>query len=453
MITEPGDANATMPVGVTLSVLICSTNTRYQTFGRAIQDQIWPQYDALAPADRERVEIMILTDNKSIMLGEKRNIMVDASRGRYVQFIDDDDRIEPDMITSVLAAIDQSGADVITFLSSVTINGGEPKLCRYSKRYHHDQNTATEYRRLPNHICVIKREVAIKATFPNLLYGEDSAYSKLLAPHIRTEYHIPRVLYHYDYNAETTEAQRHRSGAIRQRDQKPVVDVVILSNAKTAALRHMTQRTINTCLAGANTLPVNVIVMEQAGRTYQHATVINSPGRFNYNRFANDGAARGSAPWIMIANNDLVFHDGWLHQLLAADHPVVSPVNPGDSRQQGIAENETGTINGRHFSGWCFMIKRELWSQLGGLDDCVDFWCSDDVTVEQLKAAGVAPMIVPGAKVKHYGSQTLRAERGDHGELTWRQVAIFNEKYGAHKFEDDQRFIAWKQKALSDPKT
>ncbi|GAB3750004.1 glycosyltransferase [Microlunatus parietis] len=455
MTSTPSDAARTPAGGVALSLLTCSTNTRYRTFGRAIQDQIWPQYDALPEADRARVEIMILTDNKAMMLGEKRNVMVDAARGEYVQFIDDDDRIEPDLITSVLAAIDANpGVDVITFLASVTINGGPPKICRYSKAFGRDLNTPTEYRRLPNHICCIRREVALQATFPNLIRGEDSAYSRLLLPHLRTEHAIDRVLYHYDYSDETTETQQHRRGVIRTRpDQPPIVDVVVLSNATGARLRRMTQHTIDTCLAGANTLPVRVIVLEQQQVRYQRAETVHAPEPFGFNEFANRGARLGSAEWIMIANNDLVFEDGWLHQLLAAGHPIVSPLNPGDHRQRDLDGNETGRVNGRHLSGWCYMITRKLWQQIGGFDERLRFWCCDDAVLEQCVAAGVDPMIVPAARVRHLVSATLRssASSTDRDALTWGQVDLFNRLYGRDKFTDDPRYAAWRARNAAVP--
>lgn len=448
MDTTTNDAARSTPAGgVALSLLICSTHTRYLTFGRTIQDQIWPQWEALPEHDQDRVEILMLTDNKAMMLGEKRNVMVDAAQGRYVQFIDDDDRVEPDMIASVLAAIDEHpGVDVITFLASVTVNGGPAKICRYSKTFRRDLNTATEYRRLPNHICCIRRDVALQATFPNLVRGEDSAYSKLLLPHLQTEHAIDRVLYHYDYSSETTETQQHRAGTIRRRpDQPPLVDVVILSNATTGQLRRMTQQTIDTCLAGANTMPVRVIVLEQQAIRYQRAETVPAPGPFGYNEFANRGAAIGSAEWIMIANNDLRFEDGWLHQLLAAGHPIVSPHNPGDHRQANLDGNETGTVNGRHLSGWCYMIRRDLWKRIGGFDERLRFWCADDAVLEQLVAVGVEPMIVPAARVRHLVSATLRGST-DRDELTWAQVDLFNRLYGRDKFADDPRFAAWKQR-------
>lgn len=428
---------------IDLSVLVCTTNTRYRTFGLAIQDQLWPQFDGLSDDQRSRVEILILNDSKSLMLGQKRNVMVDMAQGRYVVFIDDDDRIEPDYLSTLLEAT-ATDVDVITFLVSVSLNGGEPKTCRYSKNFRRDRNTQNEYERLPNHICCVKRELASAVSFPNILKGEDSLYAKLLLPSLQTEYCIDRVMYHYDYSDDTTETQPRRRSSIRVRKQAPIVDVVMLSNAKSASLRRMTQKAIDTCLAGANSLPVNVIVMEQQRWAYKHAITVRAQGKFNYNRLANHGARIGSAEWIMVANNDLVFHDGWLHHLLAADHPVVSPKCPRDRRQAYAEENTTGYETARHLSGWCFMLRRELWEKIGGLDESTPFWAADDVTIEQLRAIDITPMLVVDSLVDHLGSMTLKTER-DQVELTWGSLDVFIQRYGSHRLMDHPKYLAWKK--------
>lgn len=429
---------------IDLSVLICSTNTRAETFGRKIQQQVWSQYDSLPAEDQQRIEILMLTDNKRMMLGHKRNVMVDIAQGRYVQFIDDDDRIEPDMFATVLEAT-KTGADVITFLVSVSLNGAKPKLCRYSKDFVADRNTARGYERLPNHICAIKRDLARQVSYPNVLYGEDAGFSKLLHPLLKTEHHIPRVLYHYDYNIDTTETQTHLRNKARQRaDVKPVVDVVVLSKASTPDLRRRTQRTVDTCVAGANSLPLTVTVIEQMPNVrYRRASTMHIGAEFNYNAFANLGAERGSAPWIMIANNDLIFHDGWLHHLLAANHPLVSPKCPKDPRQAKFTENTVGRFTGRHLSGWCFMISRDLWDTIGGFDDDVSFWCSDDAVIEQATQVGVSPMIVPQALVEHAQSKTLTTVT-DRDDLTWAQLHKFITKYGSHRLETHPEYVRWK---------
>lgn len=429
---------------IDLSILICSTHTRHKTFGVAIQDQVWSQYEALPKEYQDRIEILMLTDNKQMMLGQKRNVMVDMAQGRYVQFVDDDDRIESTMFREVLDAT-TFDCDVITFLVSVSLNGEGPKICRYSRDYEQDHNTDVGYQRLPNHICAVKRELASKVSFPNLLYGEDSSYSKLLKPLLQTEHAIPKVLYHYDFNSESTETQQHLNATLRIRDLTPIVDVVMLSNATTNKLKAMTQRAITSCIAGANSLPVNVIVLEQQPDIdYVNATVVHAPGEFNYNAFANRGAKYGNAEWIMVANNDLLFQDGWLHQLLLADHPVVSPKSPPDIRQRHITENTTGYNNAEHLSGWCYMLKRSVWEQIGGFDADFGFWCADDSLIEQLRAIGVAPMMVPDAHVHHLGSVTLNT-LDNHDDVTWKYIDLFNRKYGQNKFANDSRFEKWKR--------
>lgn len=425
---------------IDLSILVCTVFTRYKTFGLQIQHQLWSQFEALTPEQRDRVEILILNDGKSLMLGHKRNLLVDMAQGRHLAFVDDDDRLEPDYLKSLLDATD-SGADVITFLVSVSLDGGEPMVCRYSKDFPADENTAEEYHRLPNHICAVKRDLARMVSFPSIPYGEDAGYSKLLAPLLRTERAIDRVLYHYDYSSVTSESQKALSAPLRRRDVPPIVDVIVLSDARSDDLREMTQRTVDTCIAGANSLPVGVTVLEQQPIRYRGAATIHMPGRFHYNAFANHGARFGDADWIMVANNDLVFHDGWLHALLAADHLVVSPRCP--RAHPNVGSNITGTQTGLHLAGWCFMIRRSLWELIGGFDEACSFWCSDDVVIEQVAAVGVLPMLVSASRVEHLGSVTLRQTHDPLDELTWKQIDIFNRIYGRHRLADSSEFRAW----------
>lgn len=431
--------------GVDLSILVCGIHTRLDSFLPRIQAQLFGQWEALPPADQERVEILVLTDNQKMMLGAKRNALVNLAQGRYVQFVDDDDRVADDFIATLLAATG-SGADCIVFQAEVRLNGGPAKICHYSMRNREDRNTATAYYRSPNHISCVRRDVSLRSSFPHVPYGEDSGYARVLLPHLTSEHKIDRVLYFYDYNSETTATQAWRHNRPTAADRPPLVDVIILSRADDPATRRMTQQAVDSCWNGSNGLGVNILVVESGTATgYRHATVIEPPaGPFNYNRSANHAASLGSAEWVMVANNDLIFRDGWLHALIAAGNDLVSPRAPGDRRQADVTGNESGTVCGRHLSGWCYMLRRTLWQQIGGLDDDVDFWCSDDVVIEQAVAAGVTPMLVPAAVVEHAVSATLNTRsRQDRDDLTWRNVHIFNRKYGRDKFADHPQYRAW----------
>lgn len=435
---------------IDLSILVCGVHTRYDTFLPKIQKQLFDQYSALPVVDQERVEIVVLTDNKKMMLGHKRNTMVELSQGKYIAFVDDDDRVTDDYISCLLEAT-TSDADSIVFQAEVSLNGEAPKLCYYSKDHKADYNRPDSYYRIPNHICCVKREVSLKSSFPNVLYGEDAGYGKVLLPHLKTEHKIDKVLYYYDYNSESTETQAWRYNKTHQRPGKPLVDVIMLSKASKYRDSLMTQKAIDSCIKGSNGLPVNIIVMEGGVGQYHDATTIPKRGAFNYNQYANEGASLGNADWIMIANNDLDFKDGWLHNLISAGNDVVSPHEPNDIRQKGIIKNISGYECGRHFSGWCFMIRRSLWEEIGGFDTDVSFWFSDNVVIEQVKAKGVKPMLVKDSIVEHAGSVTLNQQsEGVVSELKWRNAYIFNKKYNKNQFASHPQYIEWLK--INEPK-
>ena len=417
-----------------LSILVCSTHNRYNTFLPKILDQLFGQLKQLDQETQKQVEILALVDNKTIMLGTKRNNLIDISKGEYLVFVDDDDRVSDDYISSILSAT-ATNPDVITFIASVSINGEPPKPCHYSSMYDADFNQPDSYHRLPNHIMCVRRELAEKVLFKAILYGEDSDYSQRLKPLIKTEQAINRTLYFYDYNIETTEAQEYqREKLIRQRE-KALCDVIILSNAKTPQLKEITKQALHSLFLSEKPGIFNPIVMEQSPERYSNAQTVWRPDEFNYNKFANSGIRRGHAPWICVANNDLVFHRGWFHQMMLLKHDVLSPLNPGDKRQADIRIPQKGYVAGRHFSGWCFVMRRTVWEQMGGLDEDFPFWCADNATVEQLKAIRIQPMLVPASQVKHLASETLKTlDKAQSDELTTEQVRKFNRKYKQNLF-------------------
>lgn len=199
---------------MTLSILVCSVTNRFNTFLPNIINKLHSQAENF-----EDVEIICLMDNKKMMLGDKRNQMVNLACGKYVVFIDDDDDISDDYIEQLYLAID-SGADVINFTVDVSLNGGPYKPCYYNKDYPNDFNKeevldiekgldVISYHRLPNHIMCVKRELALSTKYPSILRGEDAGYSKELKPKLTSQHIIDKVLYFYNFNQNTTETQKY----------------------------------------------------------------------------------------------------------------------------------------------------------------------------------------------------------------------------------------------------
>jgi len=428
-----------------LSILICSVVNRGNTFLPKLLGQL---DDQLKLIDQSEVEVLVLTDNKHMPVGDKRNKLIDMASGEYCVFVDDDDRISDDYVSSILEAT-ESKKDAIVFNADVSLNGGTPKTCCYSINNKKNYDTDDSYFRLPNHITAVKTSIAKKVGFKGISFQEDNDYSIRLLPEIKTEHKIDKTLYFYDYDDYSSETVAHDLGRARTS-----ADMVILSKGDTPQKIAMTQKTIDT--AKENTIQnLNVFVIEQVqGVKYQNAQTIYKNEPFNYNASANYGASLGSSDWIVVANNDLEFTRAWLEELLAANHELVSPHEPNDYRQQGLNSNECGRVIGRNIAGWCFMIKRTLFEKIGGFDTDVDFWCSDNVVIEQCLAFDIEPMVVKKSVVNHLGSQTMRCQQ-NMGDLTWRNVAIFNIKYGKNEFSTNRQFAMWKarNKAFIDQTT
>lgn len=423
-----------------LSILVPTTHTRRNTFLPKILDQLYSQYDKLRYPQQQEVEILVLQDNKTIMLGSKRNELIRLAQGDYVVFVDDDDRLSPDYISTLLNATEHN-TDVITFKASVSLSGEQPKECVYTSRIQSDYNTETTYYRLPNHICCFKRDLALLFPFPNILYGEDSGFSKSIKNAIKTEHHIPETLYYYDYNQETTETQQHLGS-----NSNAVIDIVILSNASNNAFKMMTQNAINSAFNTCDGLPINIIVVEQNQNiTYSKVTTHHETQSFNYNKFANIGASLGKSKRIMISNNDVIFQKCWLRELMLVDYPLMSPHERRDIRQRDIIQDTKGQVTGKHFSGWCFCISRDLWLDIGGFDEDFNFWFADDSVIQQCVQKGIEPMLVKKSLVDHLGSQTFKQlDNKTKDDYTWGLTDLFNKKYNQNKFHDHPQFKQWK---------
>jgi len=160
------------------------------------------------------VEHLVLLDNKKRTVGEKRDALLVAARGKYVTFVDDDDDISDHYTDEILeAALEKP--DVITFLQSATVNGQlacvEFKLGNPNDAWRGSDlgpgAPIPTIKRNAWHVCAWRRKLAILSHFPASNYGEDWAFAAPLCamPNLR-EVHINKVLHFYQHSSETTEA-------------------------------------------------------------------------------------------------------------------------------------------------------------------------------------------------------------------------------------------------------
>ena len=197
---------------IKFSVLILSIPSRNESLMAAMK-QLQEQVDATGQG--KAVEILVLLDNRSKSIAEKRNDLLQAARGKYIAFLDDDDAISKEYMSKILAAIDEyDGVDCISFNQWCTING-EPMNVEFGIGNPHghlwrdEDGFLGDIKRPPYHMCVWRREIAQSETF-NPVYGangqssEDIDWLLRLYPKIKTEHHIPDALHGYIYNSNTT---------------------------------------------------------------------------------------------------------------------------------------------------------------------------------------------------------------------------------------------------------
>ena len=183
-----------------LSILIPTLPTRIDEYYRLMKmllNQI-KQHNL-----ENRVQILSICDTKDISVGEKRNMLINSSNGRYVCFIDDDDIVSDDYLIQIFRAI-ESNADVITFCGEYVENELRTPFS-ISRVHRGNYNEAGMLYRLPNHLCPVKREIAVSCLFTHKNFGEDSDYADKINQHITNEFHIQDKLYFYLYNAQTSQ--------------------------------------------------------------------------------------------------------------------------------------------------------------------------------------------------------------------------------------------------------
>lgn len=157
-------------------------------------------FDALCTElERQWVDgVEILYNAEAGTIGQKRQVLLQQSKGEYVAFIDDDDSVSDNYIRDIMKATDR-GPDCVGISGIMTTNGGNTKQWHISKDYTSWHEANGVYYRSTNHLSPVRRSIALSVGFPNIAHGEDYAYSMGLKGLLTTEVKIPHSIYHYKF--------------------------------------------------------------------------------------------------------------------------------------------------------------------------------------------------------------------------------------------------------------
>lgn len=187
-------------------------------------------------------------------------------------------------------------------------------------------------------------------------------------------------------------------------------DLIIVSQSK-GDLIPITQQCIDS--ARKDNADLNIIVVE-TGNPYRYDVdkLIEYNGEFNYNRALNLGLKYAKSDYQVLANNDIIFREGWslIGPIMKANNFLSASALSNDIRQarfkRGYHAYEGYKI-GEFLTGWCIFTDKELWNQIGKLDEKHKFWYSDNIYADQLKAKNIKHALICSVTVDHLGSTTL----------------------------------------------
>jgi glycosyltransferase involved in cell wall biosynthesis len=153
------------------------------------------------------IEHLYLGDNKRRSVGAKRNALLSIANGDYIAFVDDDDWIKTDYVDAILAGIEETRPDVLTFEQDAYFDGVHGRVEWRHGQANEEFDPSKVTKRGAWHPCVWRREVALLSKFSDVNWGEDWAWAEPLNRLSLRSTHIPLPLHEYHYSSELSEAK------------------------------------------------------------------------------------------------------------------------------------------------------------------------------------------------------------------------------------------------------
>jgi len=226
---------------------------------------------------------------------------------------------------------------------------------------------------------------------------------------------------------------------------KDKISVIIVGKSDTPANGRLFLALMTTLIdfqtgVNLNETPIEYIAVDDYLQPNDRVKVIKQPKPFNYNACLNAGAKVATGNYLYFANNDLLFTPGALDELvkqmkrhrLGSASAICPKAHAATKTRAGVMISYNV---GTHFTGWGFMLTRATYEAIDGLKTNCPFYCADNETVEQLKAAHINHGLVKSAVIKHVGQQTQKGlDSATFFEYTRESVIKFNKLYGANIF-------------------
>jgi len=449
---------------VLLTIAVCTMPSRMKTTLIDVMDELFRQ------AEGKPVEVFCFLDNRKSNLSEKRNVVIGSAKGKFISFVDDDDRVEPDYVESILEEIRKApDADCVVFDVLVYGYTAEPRICKYDVSFSHGDDGRAYYRK-PNHVMAYRTAISRKHKYRKDLsaISEDTEWADRASLDIKKQVRIGKVLYHYLYNAkETTQVNpAPQAGAIKVEEKivapapppvppsaellpaAPVAPVMpspemttLMSNVSFVVLEALPDvrtarclRSIKYCAPGAEIVLVSNGSKPLMDTIKLADKVVHLDTNLGFAAGCNVGAEAATKKTVCFMNNDAFFVDSETPQRLLEglndEFGIVGPYSNRAKPPQGDIER-LATPSRDQFPnmvvGLCMMVDREFYRKLGGFDPRLLTFEDDDFCLRALQA-GKRSKVVGKTWVDHERHVTFKGLGLDVDRVMAENGEIFKRK-------------------------
>jgi GT2 family glycosyltransferase len=197
------------------------------------------------------------------------------------------------------------------------------------------------------------------------------------------------------------------------------IDVIILSYAKNDEIINMNNNCINSILNSTTNYKFNIFLIEtDSAKEFEYpqenVKVIQPGLEFNYNKFLNIGLKECKSDWILISNNDTIYHKGFIERMFDIynfNNEILS-MSPMDDDWKWHANFDRnidffyGYRTSFEVAGWSILINKSVFEKIGEFDEQFSFWYQDNDYANSLIKNNIKHALVTNSKVTHLVSKS-----------------------------------------------
>lgn len=143
-----------------------------------------------------------------LSIGAKRDLLKQRSIGKYLCFLDDDDKVTPNYIET-LVRLCNDGNDIVTFRCLVKNDHYWSLIdMRLSTKVNEEVNPTSVINRTPWHVCPVLSVHAKNEAFNEMNHNEDWDWMQRVLTRVQTESHTDIILTQYNHSESGSEADR-----------------------------------------------------------------------------------------------------------------------------------------------------------------------------------------------------------------------------------------------------